>query len=525
MKGHRVLRWTLVLALILVTAAAIGGGVVYATSRAGKTAQEQSEAGIVIAAVTPDGPAGEAGVVRGDILLKLGDAEVNSLRDLQQALGDLEAGAEVELSVLHGDDVRTLTATLGERDGRPYLGLVTCGEPGPLVSVEVAPLLQGAPIVEVVADGPADRAGLLEKDIIVAVDDQPVDAENDLADLIAAYAPGDEVTLKVQRPGEEAALEIQVTLGQHPDDAQKAYLGVSYLPQTPKWSGGVFSLPDVLPIPAPFEGGRLVVPLPGAVVQSVEEDSAAAEVGLQEGDVIVAVDGESVKSPQDLMDLIGAHAPGDTVTLKLHRIDEDQPLEVEVTLGEHPKDANKAYLGASFAPASPIPFLGEAPFRVSPAFEFQRGAIVRQVAKDSPAADVGLQEGDVITAIDGESVAGASALVETIAGHAPGDTITLTVYRLESEEEQEIEVTLAAHPDDAEKAYLGVSIGGMFWRGRAEGAFELPEGLLEEMPFGDGLRFDFRPPRLNPQVEPWNFEFQFPPELFEKEPCCSDSTL
>lgn len=525
MKRHRVLRWTLVLALILLTAAVIGGGVVYATSRAGKTAQDVSEKGIVIAAVTPDGPAAEAGVVRGDILLQVGDAELNSLRDLQQALGDLEAGAEVELSVLHGDDVRTLTATLGERNGRPYLGLVTCDEPGPLASVEVAPLLQGAPIVEVVADSPADRAGLQEKDIIVAVDDQPVDADNDLADLIAAYAPGDEVTLKVQRPGQEAALEVQVTLGQHPDDAEKAYLGVSYLPQTRKWSGGVFSLPDVLPIPAPFEGGRLVVPPRGAVVQSVEEDSAAAEAGLQKGDVIVAVDDESVKSPQDLTDLIGAHVPGDVVTLKLHRIHEDQTLEVKVTLGEHPEDANRAYLGVRFAPASPIPFLGETPFRVSPDFEFQRGAIVRQVAKDSPAADAGLQEGDVITAIDGEPVAGVQALVETIASHTPGDAVTLTVYRLESEEEQDIEVTLAVHPDDAEKAYLGVSIGGMFWRGDVQGELELPEGLLKDMPFGDGLRFDFRPPRLNPQAEPWGFEFQFPPELFEQEPCCSDSTL
>ena len=56
----------------------------------------------------------------------------------------------------------------------------------------------------------------------------------------------------------------------------------------------------------------------------------------------------------------------------------------------------------------------------------------------------GLQEGDIITALDGESVEGASDLMLAVRGKNPGDTVKLTVNR--NGQEQEISVTLG---DDA----------------------------------------------------------------------------
>ncbi|WP_299954037.1 S1C family serine protease [uncultured Modestobacter sp.] len=69
----------------------------------------------------------------------------------------------------------------------------------------------------------------------------------------------------------------------------------------------------------------------GALVVNVEPDSGAAEAGVQEQDVVIAVDGEAVGSSEELVVAVDAHDPGDTVTLELVR--NGASREVQVTLG------------------------------------------------------------------------------------------------------------------------------------------------------------------------------------------------
>ena len=353
-RRMRVLALLAALALALGVGAVTGGGLVYALTRLGGSAVPVAKAqmadpgyGIVIASVLEDGPAEKAGVVRGDILLEIDGRELEGPSDLRRMLDDLAPGDEVELTVLHGDEQRTLVTTLGEREGRAYLGLNFCGSVPEAVGVQWG--APGAFVVEVVQDSPAEEAGLEEGDTILAVDGQGLDAEDDLADLISEHEPGDTVTLEVQRPGEKELLEMTVELGQHPDDEDRAYLGVKYWP---------FPHFDVLPhrmLPFgefdEFEFDELPFVLPddkvqqGAIVQRVVEDSPASAAGLQKGDVIVAIDGEAVDSPQMLGDAIAEHEPGDKVVLTVYGRGEEETREVEVALGEDPDEDGKAYLG------------------------------------------------------------------------------------------------------------------------------------------------------------------------------------
>jgi S1-C subfamily serine protease len=64
---------------------------------------------------------------------------------------------------------------------------------------------------------PAEEAGLLEGDVIVAIDGEQITSESDLAALMLRHAPGDTVTLRVLR--DSSATDIDVTLGVLPDDA------------------------------------------------------------------------------------------------------------------------------------------------------------------------------------------------------------------------------------------------------------------------------------------------------------------
>jgi S1-C subfamily serine protease len=250
-RALKIVGWTAALLLILGVGAVVGAGIVYAMTQDSdsisfifKPDGEElfdPEPGIVIAAVVADGPAEEAGVVRGDILLQIDGESVDGMVELMAVLGEHEAGDEVKLTVLHGDDERALTATLGDRDDVAYLGVVPCaGVPVPEQRLRIYEDKPGATITDVVPDTPADQAGLQEGDVIVAVDEQELDLENSLADVITAYEPGDTVTLQVERPGEEPR-EVTVELGEHPDREGVAYLGVQYGPSWKVARQAIFS--------------------------------------------------------------------------------------------------------------------------------------------------------------------------------------------------------------------------------------------------------------------------------------------
>jgi PDZ domain-containing protein len=77
----------------------------------------------------------------------------------------------------------------------------------------------------------------------------------------------------------------------------------------------------------------------GALINATIEDSAAAGV-LQEGDVIIAVDGEPVEFSTDAVDHIGGRAPGEELALTIERVDPDDPdvietLDITIVLGAY----------------------------------------------------------------------------------------------------------------------------------------------------------------------------------------------
>jgi putative serine protease PepD len=72
----------------------------------------------------------------------------------------------------------------------------------------------------------------------------------------------------------------------------------------------------------------------GAYVESVTPGSAAADAGIQNGDLIVEVDGTDIRSFDELRGLVSSRSPGETVTVTVVRDGERQDLEVTLgTLG------------------------------------------------------------------------------------------------------------------------------------------------------------------------------------------------
>jgi putative serine protease PepD len=73
------------------------------------------------------------------------------------------------------------------------------------------------------------------------------------------------------------------------------------------------------------------------------------------------------------------------------------------------------------------------------------GVTVAQTVAGGPGADAGLRTGDVVTAIEGKTVASSDALVAAVDSHKPGDQVTLTVKR--SGDTSQIKVKLGTRPN------------------------------------------------------------------------------
>lgn len=199
----------------------------------------------------------------------------------------------------------------------------------------------GAVVVEVIPGTPAEQAGLQVGDVILAVDGQQLGPNANLAALIAGYQPRDRVTLEVQRPDQDPR-RVRVVLGESPDQDGVAYLGIRYSSSAGSPPGNMneeFDMPGMPFLPPQGGSGQAVV-----VVQ-VTEGSPAASAGLEPGDLITAIDGEPLDSPEALAAAIARRQPGDRVALSVTSARGGDAREVEVRLGEHPDQPGEAYLG------------------------------------------------------------------------------------------------------------------------------------------------------------------------------------
>jgi len=129
----------------------------------------------------------------------------------------------------------------------------------------------------------------------------------------------------------------------------------------------------------------------GVVVAQVQPGTGAAKAGIQAGDVVVSIDGNVVESASELRNEIGSHRIGDSIKLTLLR--EGKSRVVDVKIGEPSTDANGS--------TDIHPYLKGAKLE---ARDDGHGIRVAAIAQGSPAAQSGLQVGDVIVSVNRREV-------------------------------------------------------------------------------------------------------------------------
>jgi len=159
----------------------------------------------------------------------------------------------------------------------------------------------------------------------------------------------------------------------------------------------------------------------GALVAEAQPDTPAAKAGIQPGDVITAVNGTAIKDSRSLAREISAMGPGSSAKLDILRKGDSKTITVTLaTMPNQPEKQAKAgqqdndsmrgapRLGLSVAPASEVAGAGN------------KGVVITAVDPDGPAAERGLQSGDVILDVAGKSVSNVSELRSALADAKSG---------------------------------------------------------------------------------------------------------
>lgn len=252
------------------------------------------------------------------------------------------------------------------KDGKyehAYLGLTgTTLTPDLAKSMNVDSNLRGILVISVSDGGPSDMAGVkgsskqvtingqpaqVGGDIVTKIDGQALTSMDDLISYLANNTTvGQKVTLTVLRDGKEQSVEatlaarptttdnLTTVKNQNPQDASgQGWLGLS-VTQMSK------DIANEMGLPADQQG---------VLIEAVEAGSPADKADLRGsykpvlinnkrvmvgGDVITAVDGASITSPDELKTALTSHQSGEQVTLTILR--DGKQMEISATLGEKP---------------------------------------------------------------------------------------------------------------------------------------------------------------------------------------------
>jgi len=183
----------------------------------------------------------------------------------------------------------------------------------------------------------------------------------------------------------------------------------------------------------PSAVGRMYGFSNGVLISTVDPNAGAAKAGLKPGDVIVSIDGRSIKNGDDLVQDISSRKVGSAAKLGYMR--DGKQETATVTIGDRSKlapltsqnddgnapaqsDAGEGKLGITVSAIPPA---------AASKMGLTGGVIVTNVRPGSFAEDIGLNKGLVITAINRRPVTDESSYQSIVSALKPGDDVVFVV--------------------------------------------------------------------------------------------------
>jgi S1-C subfamily serine protease len=414
--------------------------------------------GLHVNSIAADSPLADSGLQEGDVITSIGGLSVSEISSPRDVIQMLMQGGTLEVVVERDGAEQTLEIAL------PGLGDIEVpdmnfdfdfdihgmmGDMGQylhgMLGVEMTRTDEGLELTMLDADSPLVDLGFAEGDVITAVNGTALSDLNLEAahSIFSAVRDSETVTVTVLRDGEEQTIDIDLSNLDLPD-----FPGLHF-----GMMGGMgAAMQNRLGVEVTWTDA-------GLELTTLDADSPLVDLGFAEGDVITAVNGTAL-TDMDLSaveSIVSELTDTETLSVTVERDGAEQTIDINLSdidfsLGDMMPFMGHGMMGQGYGYGygmmQPPTQLG-VQYRVLTAdvaaeegLDLEEGALIEQVYADTPAANAGLQEGDVVTAVDGEDVDAEHTLSDRLSAYEEGDTVTLTVVR--DGESQSIDVTLGA---------------------------------------------------------------------------------
>ncbi|MEE9319269.1 MAG: DegQ family serine endoprotease [Granulosicoccus sp.] len=173
----------------------------------------------------------------------------------------------------------------------------------------------------------------------------------------------------------------------------------------------------------------------GALVAQISKGSPADKGGLVVGDIILAFNNKSVRYSSELPPLVGSVTPGDDVEVELLRAGERQKLTITIEPLETERSAVASSADQLAEPEETSRLgvlVGEITDEVGESMGIDNGVLVTEIDSDGPAAQAGIQVGDVIVSLYRKKTESVDMFEQLVKKLPVGEPISILVQRQSS---------------------------------------------------------------------------------------------
>lgn len=310
--------------------------------------------GVMIRRVTEASPAALGGLLEKDVLLELNGSKIYTSDQLTKMLSLFEAGQQVKLKIFRNGSYETVNLTLGERKSpyqksKAYLGVYLENLDDEDFQQSNLPEKYGVLAEKIVKDGPADKAGMKDKDIIVEIQGEKTYTSDQISKMLDLLQPEEKISIRVWRKKEFKNLDL--VLG------EKAYQDYSFF--TPGLESFRLGPSNVLMYKYQDENGKWIGIQPrelneqllesyglknGVMIDKVIPETPAEKAGLKAGDIILKMDDMTIEQISDIHEAVKKKEIDEELSIQIQRDKLLQTIRVKIESRRKERDGERIEL-------------------------------------------------------------------------------------------------------------------------------------------------------------------------------------
>lgn len=285
----------------------------------------------------------------------------------------------------------------------------------------------GIMISKTVEDGPAEKAAIQNKDVILELEGSKIFTIDQLTKMLSFLKPDQKVDLKIFREGKRINVDLILGTKQTKGFETIAYLGLYLEELTDK-------LIEELELQDNF----------GVYISKIVEDGPVDKAGLESGDVLLSIDKEKIYTPDQVTKMLKIYKPDQQVNVRIFR--DKKYMNYDVILGEKevfkwnsleglyyynmPKPENIFVYKYDDGNSKWIGILPkELNEQLLESYNIENGVLIEKVIEDTPSEAAGLMAGDVILKMNDKAIINTKNIHKIVQGTEIDEDINIEVLR------------------------------------------------------------------------------------------------